>query len=357
MTLDDLFKVNNSALGQGGAPSYDLNTPQGRQLLQMTLGAGNSGQMATGVEAFLSNKYTPNYASSSLSPESGGNLATNQLQNYSSLFNLGDALGYQGNRAGMNQVANYNNAYNPSSGGAGAIDPITGMGVGGNGRSANAADSNMQQYYSGLDDYLKNYSTISGMSSGWDGSKGNSRSAASTLYRNDGNNVLQPVSTPETYTARERGNWFQENPEFLSALSVMLPAFGGWAGLFGQAAGATGASMGAGVTGLGTTGTIAANAAGSALTGAAAGGTKGALTGLAGTLGGWAGGQAAGAGLGADYSKLGSQLGSQVGKTLAGQYLPNQPGINPGTNPWAGTQIAGNPTQAENANLAWNNMA
>lgn len=344
MNLLDLFQVNKSALGQGGAPTYDMNTPLGQQLLQMTLGAGGSGQKADGVEAFLSNKYQPNYARTSLAPVSGGTLATNQGQNYSSLFNLGQALGYKGDTAAMNQVAGLNRAYDPSSGGAGKLDPNTGLPIGPTAKDYDLADLNMQKHYAGLDNYLKDFSTISGMSSGWDGSKNNPRAASSTLYRNNGNNVLEPVSSPTGYTARERGNWFQENPEFMSILSVMLPAVGGWAGLANLA--------GAGVSGASAAGV---NAAGGALMGAATGGTNGALTGLAGSLGGYAGGQAAGALGGSQFAGVGSQLGSQLGKTLAQQNLPAQPGINPGTNPWAGMQIAGQPTKAENDLLAWNN--
>lgn len=343
MTLDDLFKQNTNPLGQGGAPSYDLNSPLGQALFGMTLNAGGAGQVGHGVQAFLGNRYQPTYAKTSLSAMNGGNDATNTGQNYNSLFNLGSQLGYGGNLEDMYKVYQ-NNQYDPMSGGAPKLDPNTGQIIGNPGRDAQNANESFDKYYSGLQDYLKDYYSIQGLSSGWDGSSNNARSASNTLYRDDGNRVLNPVSAPQGYTAREKGNWFQENPEFMSIVSTMLPAVGGWAGLANLA--------GAGVSGASAAGV---NAAGGALMGAATGGTNGAITGLAGSLGGYAGGQAAGALGGSSWTGVGQQLGSTLGKGLAQANLPQQQGINPGTGYNTQAYLQGQPTRAENEALAWNN--
>lgn len=269
-----------------GAPSYDLNTAAGQGLLGMTMGAGNAGADLNGVNAF-----SPNYNLYSAQDQFG-----RYQYNVDPLKNLAQQIGYD--------TSGYN------------LDPYANGGK----------DSG--QLFADLNNKLKDYHYISGLSQGWN-PQGGARGADRTLYLNNGNNVLNPVTSPVDYTAREKGNWFQENPEFVSALSVMLPAFGGWAGLAGQAAGAAGASMGLGTTGLGALGTAAANAAGGAAMGAATGGTKGALTSLAGSAGGYLGNMA-GSALG-NYGSQGAQLGSNVGKTLAGMYLPNSPGISPGS--------------------------
>jgi hypothetical protein len=317
--LDEIFKQNTSALGKGGAPTYDLNTPLGRSLLGMTLSAGNAGRMDKGISAFLGPLYQP--VSESATNGTGMDRQMFANKDYSAqkyMSNLGRSLGYNNQKDYEAMTAGPKIGWDVVNGYGDTVinDPV---------QQQNQYEAT-DRYRAGLEDYLKDISKITGLSSGWDGSKGNARSAASTLYRQNGN-VLTPIGTPEGFTAREKGNWFQENPEFLSALSVMLPAFGGWAGLAGQMAGT--ASMGAGTTGLGALGSAAANTAGAAALGGATGGTRGALMGLGGGVGGYLGGMAGNA-VG-DLGKVGSQIGSTAGKTLAGMYSPAPTPINPGT--------------------------
>lgn len=202
-----------------------------------------------------------------------------------------------------------------------------GLGMNTNGYSRDVGPSSMggertsndiRALYDDLNQHTKDYYGVSGMSSGWDGSS-NPRSASRTLYRNV-NGTLLPASNPQHYVAPRTGGWARQNQDVLTAVSMMLPMFGGFAGLAGTIpAEMVGAGGGLGLTsGLSGAGLTAANAGVNAL-GAAAmgGGAQGALGSLAGGLGG-AAGQYAG-NLAGGYDNIGRQLGTQAGRYLYDQ--------------------------------------
>lgn len=117
--------------------------------------------------------------------------------------------------------------------------------------------------YDDLNNYTKDYYGISGLQ-GWDPSmKGAGKDAAArTLYKADANGMLNPVSNPRYYRNVNDDKAFIGR-ESLTALSMALPMFGGWAGMLGSGtAGTLSAGQGLGLTtGLGSTiGTGAANA-------------------------------------------------------------------------------------------------
>lgn len=150
-----------------------------------------------------------------------------------------------------------------------------------------ARTGDAESLYRGLNDYTKDYYGAQHLSQQFTGSP-DDRQASRTLYRNE-NGSLNPVTDPVYYHQREQGNWFQENPEFASIVSTILPAFGGWAGMLGNgAAGTLSAGSGLGLTsGLGSAiGAGASNALvnagmGSLLNGSGGQGFLGSLAGSA----------------------------------------------------------------------------
>lgn len=249
------------------APTYDMNTPYGQMALGMTTNAGGAGWGANGVGAFMPRGWSlPSLRQLSMDdtgdPYNWGGTVGGNSNAFTDLYGLASTLGMDTSKYDLS---------NPMSlvGGPHQTQPSGGW----------------DSLFSDMNNQLKNYYAIAGMSSGWDGGK-NPRSAAQTLYYND-NNVLRPVSDPTKYTAPEKkGGWLQnEGSELLAAMSVALPAFGGWGGILGQGtAGTLSANAGLGLTtGLGNTiGTGAANAltnaaVGSALNGGGAQGFLGSL--------------------------------------------------------------------------------
>jgi hypothetical protein len=112
----------------------------------------------------------------------------------------------------------------------------------------------------GLDNQLKDYFSIAGLSQGWN-DQGNARGANKTLYKRV-NGQLIPLQTGE-YNVREKGNWIQEHPGILAPLGV---AAGGLAAMYGGAgAGASGSA--AGGSGGASTGAAAAGSAGAGTSG------------------------------------------------------------------------------------------
>lgn len=150
------------------------------------------------------------------------------------------------------------------------------------GKYANS-EQGQRALFDDMNNHLKDYWGISGkdpMASYGD------KAATRTLYRDDGTGKLQAVSNPRVYGKAPKDNGFI-GKESLTALSMALPMFGGWAGMLGQgAAGTLSAGSGLGLTtGLGgAIGTGAANALVNAGMGALANGSggRGFLTGLLG---------------------------------------------------------------------------
>lgn len=124
--------------------------------------------------------------------------------------------------------------------------------------------------YKNIDSRLQDYRLITGLQPGQSGLK-----TYETIYKNN-NGQLNPVWAREWARPEDHG-WAKSESggSFLQAMSMMLPAVGGWAGLAGQTAGTAGAT--------------AANVAGNAAMGYLQGGVKGALGSLAGQAGGAAG--------------------------------------------------------------------
>ena len=285
MTLssyNDIFKTDfggklPTATVQG-APSYNLNTDVGQGMLGMTLGAGHAGADLTGTQAFLG-AWNP-----------GNDTKQDALGKYtydtSTLGGLAGSLGID--------TSKYN-------------------------LGTDVSDTDYYKLSNDLNDQLKNYHYISGLSQGWNPNQ-DSRGADRTLYLDDGTGNLNPVTTPVDYHAKEAGNWFQENPDFVMAASIIGGGILGGTALAGLGAtGATGAGIGgattAASTGAGTAGLSGsvANAIGlgsqwgalpawgqGAITGALQGGVTSGLQGgnigrgilmggLSGGVGGWAG--------------------------------------------------------------------
>jgi hypothetical protein len=258
------------------APTYDLNTLAGQMYLSGTLNMGGAGQLGTGVNAFLGNDYAP---TGSRGNGSEGWDPTNITYNIDPLLALGDKMGYKGDTSQLRGISGGGPVFNPD----GTITPAK-QGYGNNTYDA------YQQYNAGLNDYLKDYVNVSGMSP-WAGTD-DPRQAASTLYRNEGN-VLTPQDDPRLYHAREKGSWAQENPDAIAVASIIAGGFLGGSALAagsagGAGAGAAGAASGAGGAGAGA-GTAGAAAGATGAAGAGTGGIYGSIANSLG-LGGWWGG-------------------------------------------------------------------
>lgn len=299
------------------APTYDLNSSAGRSLLNMTLNAGNSGQLAFGSNAFLGNDYQP---IGSRGNGSEGWDPTNVQYNIDPLLALGDKMGYTGDASKLRGLSGGGPVFNPD----GSITPAT------KGYDNNTYDA-YSLYKNGLDQYLKDYVNVSGMSSGWDGTTGDPRSAASTVYKNQ-DNVLTPYSDPTLYHARERGSWAQENQDGVMAALILGGGFLGGSALAAAGAGG-GAGAAAGATAAEGAGATGATAAGGA--GAGTGGLSGTLSGLQGWYAGLPS-YAQGALSGAAQGGLSSGL---QGKNILQGALTG--GLTGGLGAWGGAALAG----------------
>ena len=246
--------------------------------LAMTLGAGNQGGLASGVQAFL-----PPSANTLFNSAGATGYSDQQLKD------LAGSFGYD--TAGMD----------------------------------NAGMLSM------LNDKLKNYVNVQGLSAGWNSSS-DPRQANATLYqRQDGK--LVPLST-SGYSAPQQGSWLGDNPEFLmgiapAAAGLAFGALGGAAagGGAGDAVGSGMAYMGPGSAGAGaagegvsTLGQLQAMYAGlpgwgqGALSGAGMGGIRGGLS------GGWEG-ALRGAGMGAVTGGVGGLAASGLSGLGAPSWL------------------------------------
>lgn len=296
MALQDMFGGFNWQNGRpvaqantGRAPSYDMNTQGGVNMMNTTMSAMGAGRLDNGVGAFM--------------PVSWSEIPTG-------VFNQGmDGPGLDETRA--RTMAN---------------NDILGQlfhSMGKNAASTNSAGflditrpNDITQMYQGANNELKDYWRVRGGSSGWDG-KNNERSIASTTYRND-NGVWNPISAPQYGVQPKNPGWIKgEGADFVGAMSMMLPAVGGWAGLANMAA--PGAMSGvAGAIGNGATNALV-NAAGSALMG---GGTQGFLSSLVG--GGLSSGASSlmnGQGLSGMFGGNNVSLGSPNNFNSLSQYL------------------------------------
>ena len=183
------------------------------------------------------------------------------------------------------------------------------------GRPLPTQKKTMDDLYNDMNKDLSNFQRIRGASAGWDG-KGNIRSTAEALYHQSEPGLWSPVTNPQSGVKQKHKGWArEEGADTIAALSVMLPAFGGWAGILGQGAAGT---LTAG-SGLGLTGALPAAAVNAGMGALVSGNTAGALGALGGAAGGIGGqylGNMAG-GFGTAGQILGSQVGRQVGQKLA----------------------------------------
>lgn len=121
------------------------------------------------------------------------------------------------------------------------------------------SDQGKRALYDDMNNYLKDYWGVSGKDPL---AKYGDKAATRALYKDDGAGNLQAVSNPRVYGKAPKDNGFI-GKESLTALSLALPMFGGWAGMLGSGtAGTLSANAGLGLTSsLGSTiGTGAANA-------------------------------------------------------------------------------------------------
>jgi len=283
----------------------------------MTLNAGNSGQLGFGINAFLGNDYQPTGDRTSV--QGMGWDPGNVSYNLDPMLALGDRLGYTGDASQLRGLSGGTPKYNPD----GTITPAT------PGQGNNTYDA-YTLYKNGLDKYIndKGYVNVSGMSSGWDGTTGDPRSAATTLYQNQGN-VLTPAGDPHLYHARERGSWAQENQDGVMAALILGGGFLGGSAL---------AAYGAGGAGAGAAGAGAGAAPGAGAAGATAGGGSG-LGGTLGSLQSWyAGLPAWGQGALSGAAQGGISSGIQGKNILQGAGIGALTG---GLGGWGGSALAG----------------
>lgn len=154
--------------------------------------------------------------------------------------------------------------------------------------------------YQALNKDLEGFSRRRTASAGWDG-QNNMRGTAETLYFNDGSGKHVAIDAPRFGQKREHQGWAkEEGSELIAAMSMVLPAVGGWAGLLGQA---------------GSSYAPLINAAGGYLT---TGNPASLLGALGSNVGSWAGGQV-GSSLGSSsglFSSLGGKAGEYLAKSL-----------------------------------------
>lgn len=273
------------ALGITPQDSLGLDFDTAPQELQDFLRHEGMGQVARGVNAFMGSHGNDNTMTyNPVTTTRGQDGETIQSANSAPLMNLARQLGYE-----MPQ------GYDP-----GDIQQT-------------------QSLYNSMNNSLSDIYSIYGINKDAARMTGKDRASTQTLYQHQGNS-LNPISPSNLSIAPDKGGSPWQEPEFLSALSVILPAFGGWAGILGQGtAGTLTASGGLGLTGglsstIGTGLTNAAVNAGmnSMLTGS---GIKGFGTSMLGSM----------AGAGVNSLMGGSGLSGMFDTSNASAPLPNNP--------------------------------
>lgn len=269
--LLDLFQPNSGYR----APTYDLNTASGRGALNMTLGAAGAGyRSANGLAAFMPQGW--NLGSLSGPGGMDGNQHIDNGTAPQDIMGMARAMGFDTSKYNLQDSSDLISAdYDARSRANGLNTPRT---------------SGLGQLYNDMNaGELGRYSTIGGLSTGWGEDQDPAhRQAARTIYRDNGQGSLQPVHNSNFYHAEENPGWVRgEGADTISALSMMMPAFGGWAGVLGNgAAGSLSAGSGLGLTsGLSSAiGTGATNAlVGAGVSGLTGGGWRGALNSLVGS--------------------------------------------------------------------------
>lgn len=250
------------------------------------------GRANAGVSAFLGDTYKLNNWDGQYGGEGQSGQIDNSM-NIAALQQLAQQTGFNTNGYNMGQQTANNQDYDMSRGG--------------------------QALYADLNNYLKDYTSIQGLSS-WTGNP-NPMAATKTMYKRDGNGQLVPVSAPQEYIQQKGGAWNNmKDTGFISALSMLMPVFGGFGGIAG--AGTTGtltAGGGMGITnglastiGAGATNALVNAGASAALSGS---GAKGFGMNLLGSL----------AGAGVNSATGGNGLGKMFDTSTAGQSMAQNP--------------------------------
>lgn len=225
--------------------------------LRTILDRAASGQLNNGLSAFLGRYYQQSNAPTQYGGDGDSNTAQTQVQyNSDPIFQLGSLAGMDMSKYNFNQ------------------DPAN-----------RGISEGYNQFYNDLNKSLQNYTSIQGLSNQWTGRE-EDRSATKTMYYND-NGQLVPIGTPQEYMQARKGGWVRQHGDFIQALSMLMPAFGGWGGIAGSgtagtltAGGGLGLTSGiSGAIGTGATNALVNSGMNAALSGS---GLKGFGMGLAG---------------------------------------------------------------------------
>lgn len=240
--------VQNTATN---APVYDWNNNAAASTAAAQMaGAMGAGWSREGVNAFLPgdlNYYDLGGTRMGQQPGGDTDAVYPERDEYrqdmaNQLSKLAQKFGYD--ISGYDLTDGYTPAYSQS-----AIDQFKALGI-----DLPAQKKTMEDLYADLNKDLSNFQRIRGASAGWDG-KGNMRSTAETLYYQVEPGKWVPISNPVSGRKAEHKGWAREDgAELLTGLSMIMPAFGGWAGLLGHgASGTLSAGAGLGLTsGLGS---------------------------------------------------------------------------------------------------------
>lgn len=333
--------------GPNAAPTYNVSDPYSLMALQ-NAGAMGAGWRRSGAAAFMPGDM--NFADYDWSPvtsqygDAGGpetsNTSVDDMNSWKgaftqSLVNLANQLGYDTSKYDLTDTGKLGTNYADPSYKSYALRRKLGL------DNRQAGSGNLQDLYDDMNKDLAGFTRMRQASAGWDG-RGDPRSTATSLYYETSPGVYQPISPTQFGHQREHQGWArEEGAETLAGLSMIMPAFGGWAGILGNGVGGTlTAGGGLGLTsGLGAVGNMAANVIGNSLmsgrTPSLAGLFGGLVPGAAssllngGNLSNLFGNAAAVAGA-PSYSSLGQLMNSGIGQAIRGT-LPYR-AIGPGAN-------------------------
>lgn len=235
MTNAPVFDWNNNAAGSRAAAQMG--------------GAMGAGWQRTGVNAFLPGdlNYFDLGGENWKATQSGETDVTNPDQPryresiVQGLEGLAKKLGYD--TSGYDLSAGYQPQHDQHT-----IDQYKALGI-----NLDPGKKTLTNLYEDLNKDLSKFQRNRSASAGWDGS-GNMRSTSETMYYEQEPGKWVPISSPKGGQKREHRGWArEEGADTLAAASVIMPAFGGWAGLLGQGtAGTLSAGSGLGLTsGLG----------------------------------------------------------------------------------------------------------
>ena len=276
LDLNAIIKMLNPTGATSNAPVYSANNPAAA----MAGGSMGAGWMNQGVKAFLpgdlnafdfSNTNNTDDATGTYGPLVQRQRAEALASTMAPVAQLANKLGYNTSGYNLADPGRLNLQYDLGAQlrdqayqRAGMKDPTA---------------PNYAQSASGLYDTLNNdlsrFARIRSASAGWDG-RNNPRSTAETMYFQGDNGDWNPIGPSKFGVKQEHKGWAREDgAETIAGLSMLMPAFGGWAGLLGNgvqgtltAGGGLGLTGGLGSTiGTGLTNTLVNTAVQSAMNG------------------------------------------------------------------------------------------